>query len=45
MVYTPVGRLTAADPDGLAPVTVFRHRLAPGVEFIENSAEGVVSAA
>ena len=45
MVYTPVGRLTAADPEGLAPVTVFRHRLALEVEFLENFAEGVVSAA
>jgi hypothetical protein len=45
MVYTPVGRLTPADPDGLAPVTVFRHRLASGVKFLVNFTEGVVSSA
>ena len=44
MVYTRICRLTPADPDGLAPVTVFRHRLASGVEFLENFTEGVVSA-
>lgn len=45
MVYTPVGRLRPADPDGLASVAVTRHRLASGVKFLVNLTEEVVSPA
>lgn len=45
MVYIPVDRLRPADPDGLASVSVIRHRLASGVKFPVNFTEGVVSPA